>query len=97
MRKITSLLVCAVAVLAIAAGPAYAQTATEDGYAGLGGALQGQGGGGGPVATSGGTGGDGGSLPFTGLELGLIAAMGAGLVGVGFAVRRASRPREITP
>ena len=88
MRKITRVLVCAIAVLALAAGPAYAQTATEDAYNGLAGAQQG--GGDGPVATTG----DTGSLPFTGLELSLVALAGAGLLGAGFAVRRASRPRE---
>jgi hypothetical protein len=85
MRKITSLLACIVVMLVLAV-PAYAQTSTQDGYSGLAGQQQGGGGGGG-----------GGSLPFTGLELGLMALTGAGLVGVGFAVRRASRLRESTP
>jgi hypothetical protein len=31
------------------------------------------------------------SLPFTGFEAGLVALIGAGLVGTGFAVRRVSR------
>jgi hypothetical protein len=88
MRKITSLLACVIVMLALAV-PAYAQTSTEDGYSGLAGQQQGGSGGGG--------GGGGGSLPFTGLELGLMALTGAGLVGVGFAVRRASRLRESTP
>ena len=39
----------------------------------------------------------GGSLPFTGLELALVAIAGVGLLGVGYAVRRASNPRESTP
>lgn len=89
MRKITRLLVCAVAILALAAGPAYAQT--EDAYNGLGGAQQGGGGGVADASDS------GGSLPFTGLELALVAIAGAGLLGVGYAVRRASSPRESTP
>lgn len=88
MRKITRLLVCAVAILAIAAGPAFAQT--EDAYNGLAGAQQG--GGGNAAATD-----TGGTLPFTGLELGLVAIAGAGLLGVGYAVRRAANPRESTP
>lgn len=87
MRKITMLLACAVAVLAIAA-PAFAQNATQDTYEGLAGAQQG--GGGGAVEDSSG----GGSLPFTGLQLVLIAGAGAGLFGAGLAVRRASRFRE---
>jgi hypothetical protein len=86
MRKITSLLACIVVMLVIAV-PASAQTSTEDGYSGLAGQQQG----------GGSAGGGGGSLPFTGLELGLVALTGAGLVGVGFAVRRASRLRESTP
>jgi hypothetical protein len=88
MRTITRLLVCAVAILALAAGPAFAQT--EDAYNGLAGAQQG---GGGDAAAAD----TGGSLPFTGLELGLVAIAGAGLLGVGYAVRRASSTRESTP
>ena len=87
MRTITRLLVCAVAIMALAAGPAFAQT--EDAYNGLAGAQQG--GGGGEAADT------GGSLPFTGLELALVAIAGAGLLGVGYAVRRASNTRESTP
>jgi hypothetical protein len=34
------------------------------------------------------------SLPFTGLDVVAIAAIGAGLVGAGFVVRRASRDRH---
>ena len=74
--------------MALAAGPAFAQT--EDAYNGLAGAQQG---GGGDAAAAD----TGGSLPFTGLELGLVAIAGAGLLGVGYAVRRASNPRESTP
>lgn len=33
-----------------------------------------------------------GSLPFTGLDIALLALGGAGLVGVGMGVRRLSRP-----
>jgi hypothetical protein len=87
MRKITRLLVCTMAILALAAGPAFAQT--EDAYNGLAGAQQG--GGNDAAATD-----TGGSLPFTGLELVLVAIAGAGLLGVGYAVRRASNPREST-
>jgi len=41
-------------------------------------------------------GGDSGisSLPFTGLDVAAIAAIGAGLVGAGLLVRRAARTRE---
>jgi opacity protein-like surface antigen len=88
MRKITSLLVCAVAILALAAGPAYAQTVET--YNGLAGANQG--GGGTEAADT-----SGGSLPFTGLELALVAIAGVGLLGVGYTMRRISSPRESTP
>ena len=84
MRKITGFVVCALAMLALAA-PAFGQT--EDAYQGLAGSQQG--GGTNSVVT---TSGSGGSLPFTGLELGLIAVAGAGLLGAGVAMRRASRP-----
>ena len=77
------MLVCAVAILALAA-PAFAQT--EDAYNGLADAQQG---GGSPTVTSD----SGSSLPFTGLELGLVAAMGLGLLGAGVAVRYAVRGR----
>jgi hypothetical protein len=87
MRKITRLLALAVAIMALAAGPAFAQT--TDAYNGLAGAQQG--GGGDEAAAD-----TGGSLPFTGLELALVAIAGAGLLGVGFVVRRASSPREST-
>ena len=35
---------------------------------------------------------DTGSLPFTGLDLVLVAALGAGLLGVGAGMRRLTRP-----
>jgi hypothetical protein len=35
-----------------------------------------------------------GGLPFTGLELGLVLAAGAALLGVGLGLRRLSRPSE---
>jgi len=51
------------------------------------------------VAASGSEGDGGGSsgissLPFTGLDVAAIAAIGAGLVGTGLLVRRAARTRE---
>jgi hypothetical protein len=33
----------------------------------------------------------GGTLPFTGLEAGIVALVGVGLVGLGFAMRRGTR------
>jgi hypothetical protein len=50
----------------------------------------GGGGGGGPVET----GGEGGSLPFTGLAAGGVAAAGAALTGAGAALRRVARGRR---
>jgi hypothetical protein len=46
----------------------------------------------GTVASSG----DGGSLPFTGLDLALILGMGAALVGAGLATRRLTRHVDTT-
>jgi hypothetical protein len=50
----------------------------------------GGGGGGAPVET----GGEGGSLPFTGLAAGGVAAVGAALTGAGAALRRVARGRR---
>jgi hypothetical protein len=91
IRRICLLFVLVFAFAAVPAG-AYAQNvgATddqyEDGVFGL--AAGGNTGGSGtdPVATS------GSQLPFTGLDVVAIAAIGVGLVGAGFAVRRAARP-----
>lgn len=74
-----------VVVLACAA-PAFSQSPTEDTHGGLAGSQQG-GGGGVDAADS------GGSLPFTGLQIALIAGAGAGVLGMGVALRRASRFR----
>ena len=38
-----------------------------------------------------------GDLPFTGLEIGLVALMGAALLGTGFALRRVSRRDDVPP
>jgi hypothetical protein len=38
---------------------------------------------------------DPGGLPFTGLDLGLSLLAGAGLLGAGLALRRASRPQDV--
>ena len=46
-----------------------------------------------PAATSG-SGSEISSLPFTGLDVAAIAAIGVGLVAAGFVVRRASRTTE---
>jgi hypothetical protein len=81
-------------VLALA-GTAMGQSSpTQDAYGGvLGNEVQNdsQGSGTAPAATQelGANAGD--SLPFTGFEAGLVALAGAGLVALGFAMRRTSR------
>jgi hypothetical protein len=90
MRKITSLIVCLVAMLAIAV-PAHAQSVTQDAYQGQAGAQQGGGGG-----TAGTTQASGGSLPFTGVQLGLMGLAGVALLGTGYGLRRASQFRDGT-
>jgi hypothetical protein len=109
MRFSGAIAVVAACVMLAFAGSALAQSPTEDGYGGeagaqqvVGGAGAGGGGGGeggapsGPVQTSAGGGGNtGGGLPFTGVELGLIALAGAGLLGTGIAVRRMVRTSDL--
>jgi hypothetical protein len=78
------------AVLAVAATGAFAQSSTQGTYGGLAG--QDQGGGDGTVqvaATD-----SGGSLPFTGFELGIAAALGVALAGSGLALHRATRSSD---
>lgn len=101
--KRLALLMVAVALALVVAGPAYAQSATSDAYAGKGGGIVGTVNSGGPssgngpsasapqqvqVASSSGN----GSLPFTGLDIGLLALGGVALVGVGVGLRRFARP-----
>jgi len=100
--KRLALLMVAVALALVVAGPAYAQSATSDAYAGKGGGIVGTVNTGGPsgngpsasapqqvqVASSSGS----GSLPFTGLDVGLLALGGVALVGVGIGLRRFARP-----
>jgi hypothetical protein len=82
----------AVIVLALAlAAPAFAQPSSQDGYTDQAGQVQAQVDeeSGAPVAVTGsGGGGGGGSLPFTGLDVALIAGAGALLVGAGIGMQR---------
>jgi hypothetical protein len=90
IKKALAALVC-VAVLALPAA-AMAQSGV-DGYSDNGSQVQNivQGGGG----NGGSGGGSGGSLPFTGSELGVLAAAGAALVLLGFGLRRVThRPSQ---
>jgi hypothetical protein len=96
--KRLALLMAVVAVALAVAAPAYAQSAVSDTYAGRGGGIVGTvESGNGPTAStpqqvqatnpSG-----NGSLPFTGLDIGLLAIGGVALVGVGVGLRRFARP-----
>jgi hypothetical protein len=93
--KRLALLMAVVAALAVAA-PAYAQNAVSDAYAGKGGGIVGTvDSGNGPTASTPQqvtTSGSNGSLPFTGLDIGLLAVGGVLLVGVGVVLRRVARP-----
>lgn len=91
-RKTKTWAACAVSALALAgvAPAAQGQTASEQGYDESGVLAGVDQGGGGPnsVSTSGG---EGGSLPFTGLDLGILLALGGTAAGAGYAMRRAAR------
>jgi len=92
MRRISAFL--AVALLSLAfTGSAYAQSATEDAYSGVAGVQQfgGGDGAGGEAAVVSDTS-SSGSLPFTGLDVGLIVLAGVALVGTGLVIRRVSQP-----
>ena len=90
------LLVCVCALgLAFAASSAAAQTTSERGYDESG--VLGQVGGPGsdnnaPATVSAGNSDTGGSLPFTGLDLAIVVALGGTLVLTGVALRRSARP-----
>jgi hypothetical protein len=104
---LTSLFAVLVMALVLAA-PAFAQTATQDGYSGVAGQVQAQvdeessapvavtatdsggGGGGGSTASTASTGSTG-SLPFTGLDVALLAGAGLLLAGAGLGMRRLTR------
>ena len=91
-RRLLGLALVACCVLALSvAGSALAQTPTDDAYPSpgdLAGVTQGgNGGNGGPTATAS----DSGTLPFTGLELGVFALVGAGLLGTGLILHRTLR------
>jgi hypothetical protein len=84
--------ICALGIAGVAPA-AQGQTASQQGYDESG-VLAGvdQGGGGSPNtvnAVSGG--GEGSSLPFTGLDLGILLALGGTAAGAGYVMRRAAR------
>jgi len=102
--KRLALIVAVVAVALTATVPAYGASSVGDAYGGRGGGILGavdQGGPGDGGSTSPGStsapaqvqvASTGSSLPFTGLDLGLLAIGGIALVGVGVGVRRFARP-----
>ncbi len=88
MNRLRHIILLGMAVLLVGlAAPAVAQDSSiDDGYGGAGTEAAGAG-----TEATGGGGGGGGRLPFSGLDLGLIAAGGALFVVAGIAMRRAVR------
>jgi hypothetical protein len=83
----------AILVLALVlAAPAFAQPSSQDGYTDQAGQVQAQVDeeSSAPVAATG-SGGGGGGLPFTGLDVALIAGAGVLLVGAGIGMQRLTR------
>ena len=90
--RLTSMLAILVLALVLAA-PAFAQPSSQDGYTDQAGQVQAQVDeeSSAPVAVTGSGGGGGGSLPFTGLDVALIAGAGVLLVGAGIGMQRLTR------
>jgi uncharacterized protein len=97
MQKIKKIVAIASAIALLAPSAAFAASGSEEGgYAGsndvVAGLEQGSGGGGGGGGGGGSngttSGNAGGSLPFTGSDLGVIAGAGTLLLGLGFGLRR---------
>lgn len=100
MRKMKKLLAVAGVIALLAPSAAYAQSSDEayggdnSVVAGLEQDSGGGGGGGGSTPTNT-TQADSGSLPFTGADLGVVAAAGGLLLGLGFGLRRLThRPSQ---
>lgn len=91
-RLALMMVVVALALVAAVAVPAYGQSSAGDAYGGNGNGVLGAvgGGNGSPPAQVQSAG--SGSLPFTGLDIGLLALGGCALVGVGVGLRRFARP-----
>jgi hypothetical protein len=98
MKTFISTMCALVLVLALAT-TAFGQSSV-DGYNDQGGQIQstvdqGGGGGGGGLAGTTTTADDGGSLPFTGLDVALLAAAGGVLAAAGLGMRRLTRAPEV--
>jgi hypothetical protein len=98
--RVSLLAVLAVSFVLVLGGTALAQTSpTDDTYGGvLGNEVENSGSSTGSVNNVTHEVGDntgGGSLPFTGFEVGIVALAGIGLVGLGFAMRRGTRRRPL--
>jgi hypothetical protein len=78
IKRVSAALIC---VLFLALPGAALATSGDDGYEEQGSAVQG-------VVNANDNGGGGGSLPFTGAELGVLAGAGGVLVLLGFGLRR---------
>jgi hypothetical protein len=93
MKTRTISIIAALVVMLVVAAPAFAQTASQNGYSGQGGQVQAQVDDNNttPVAVSGSGGGGGGGLPFTGLDVAMLAGAGLLLGGAGLVMRRLTR------
>jgi hypothetical protein len=93
--RMSLLAVLAVAFVLVLGGTALAQDSpTQDAYGGvLGNEVENSGDTTANVQEvgGGGSGSGSGSLPFTGMQVGLVALVGIGLVSLGFAMRRGTR------
>jgi hypothetical protein len=96
--RLTSLLAVVVLVLVMAV-PALAQTATQNGYSSTAGQVQTQvdDESSTPVAATPSGGGGGSSLPFTGLDVALLAAGGVLLAAAGLCMRHLTRAHGHSP
>jgi hypothetical protein len=83
---------CALALAGVAPAAAVAQTASQDGYdeSGLLGSVETPGGGT-PQTVSANSESGSSSLPFTGLDVGILLALGGTAAGAGYAMRRVLR------
>lgn len=89
LRNITIGLALCVALFV--AAPAFGQSSAENGYSQPAGSVQQQLGNGSDDHSSATSKDNGGQLPFTGLDIALVAAAGGVLLAIGFGIRRLSR------